>query len=966
MRLRPRLTFILALSAFVSACAHFPASGPDRTPAARYRDSAETPIEGLRRSIDTKRAKVAEFAFLKDWGQRRGYRIWIAGGSAAGFAHYVKADLARDALAGMGKPSGYLDSRFKYKYYQIFRSTQDADIVIDASEAEALELEKALRSRFDYLQGSKSAWEVRLLRSPRGTGPSMKEPLIENANFLNQNSDSHSTGMIELTDPPRGESTIRDLFDWHNHDTPTFLRDVFEGKLHFYSNLLHATTARARAGLNPPILSVIRYFTKAFQYGLSIREEDLPEIKRVIDEFSPGDPKLQTARGQIESNARKLYAHAESLESAYLTLEKYGLRKKLIAFGGVPKVGTMSALLSRLPLLEKPYGASGKTARELFGDAKPIVVAHETSDILAYESITRSRRGKPNVLTSRPDVAGEAAVHGEGFYTKIGREGARDTGLTIRFELDPDAREGEDFIYVRENDYVVVKNKRALRLIDESVELTPVDFFRFVAETKVGKADLGLWKMMGTIIQSDLSQLTPLERGSINSLAVEAMKANANPAWISNFLLPIPSLRADLIRIVKAMPPEERGAIGLRFWELSDPGSHRDPIDEDALNPWREFLREADVFGESRKHVGPTLDRILAATARRTGVKILLPPLLPNDSYSLDNAAKHLLKYAVMIEGSDAVKARIEALPFEHKSTLLHLINEAVSSYGHRRTSDEHHYLFEWIRDRFLSDSSRPADLYKTWDASKTPSGLLDVRFRIGPLSETETRSFLNLNLHSWSENHGVRDALKDSILSADPQAISSATKLALRLSQEGKMDAVDQRVGFLSLLIDHVEIIQNAPDFPEVKAQIRKSVAATIRVYSQNQYTSISDQSEAFLIHAFSTPEVFEPADWLAFVEMTEKSQKTFWKSVLGGALVEGYGRNPYFLNRGDLLVRCFQDGRFQFGSWGISRDDQSRGLSSLARDFHGLIGEKVQVGILTKGDLFKHWTATCPDLLK
>ncbi len=84
---------------------------------------------------------------------------------------------------------------------------------------------------------------------------------------------------------------------------------------------------------------------------------------------------------------------------------------------------------------------------------------------LGYESITRSKKGEPNVFSSRKGVPGENAIHGGGFYTKVGRSGARDTGFTIRFKLNPDARLGHDFDYVPKEDFVIIKNKRALRVL---------------------------------------------------------------------------------------------------------------------------------------------------------------------------------------------------------------------------------------------------------------------------------------------------------------------------------------------------------------------------------------------------------------------------------------------------------------------------------------------------------------------
>ena len=81
---------------------------------------------------------------------------------------------------------------------------------------------------------------------------------------------------------------------------------------------------------------------------------------------------------------------------------------------------------------------------------------------------------------------------------------------------------------------------------------------------------------------------------------------------------------------------------------------------------------------------------------------------------------------------------------------------------------------------------------------------------------------------------------------------------------------------------------------------------------------------------------------------------------------LISGYGRNPYFTNRGDLVAMCFEGGSFKYQSWGITREAQLRGIAALARDFHGLVGEQIATGGLTQGDLFKEWNAHCKDLLK
>src|SRR5688572_10931135 len=126
---------------------------------------------------------------------------------------------------------------------------------MDGTPAQAEELGKRLMARFPYLQGVKSVWEVRLLRKTVGE----KEALLDNPEFLNQHTDSHSTGLIDLT---TGE--VKDVRDWRSK-SPQFLGDVLDAKLHYYFSKEHGKTSRAQRGLNPPIFSAIRFLTKAFQ-----------------------------------------------------------------------------------------------------------------------------------------------------------------------------------------------------------------------------------------------------------------------------------------------------------------------------------------------------------------------------------------------------------------------------------------------------------------------------------------------------------------------------------------------------------------------------------------------------------------------------------------------------------------------------------------------------------------------------
>ncbi|MFL5814426.1 MAG: hypothetical protein ACJ763_12680 [Bdellovibrionia bacterium] len=441
--------------------------------------SQSTPsLKSLESEIGFRLSRVEEFKFIKQEASKLGVRAWLFGGTAAGYAHYVKWDMLREK----GDPRFQKD-RFDYDYTNIYRSTQDLDIVIDGNPEQAAKLQAALQAKYPHLQGNKTAWEVRLLTQDMGD----KQAILNNPDFMNQHTDSNSTGMIEITQPRSGELAVRDVRDWNSKE-PHFLKDVHDGALHYYFSTQHETTKFAKEGRNPPIVSAIRFLTKAFQYELKIRPEDLALIKKIIQEFDLS----QTAKNDyvakwIEKNGKKLIQNAVNIEYAWDTLEKLGLRKKLQDFkGDVKTAESLAWWMSKEPLRTKPIGQGpGKTAKELGLDT----VAHETKSFLAYESITRAHTGDPNVLISREGFEGEGAAFGDGFYTKVGREGAVGTGLTIRFRLDPQAREGSDFHRANQGDYILVTNKAALKVIPESLNVSPVEYFKLLAQNEFKASD---------------------------------------------------------------------------------------------------------------------------------------------------------------------------------------------------------------------------------------------------------------------------------------------------------------------------------------------------------------------------------------------------------------------------------------------------------------------------------------------
>src|SRR6185437_7544044 len=76
--------------------------------------------------------QVPEFKYIREVSEKLGVHTWLFGGTAAGYAHYVKWDWQREHGDTRFQPD-----RFDYDYTNIYRSTQDLDIVIDGDEAQA-------------------------------------------------------------------------------------------------------------------------------------------------------------------------------------------------------------------------------------------------------------------------------------------------------------------------------------------------------------------------------------------------------------------------------------------------------------------------------------------------------------------------------------------------------------------------------------------------------------------------------------------------------------------------------------------------------------------------------------------------------------------------------------------------------------------------------------------------------------
>lgn len=438
--------------------------------------------------VAAKIEQVLEFKYIRELAQKMGLRVWLFGGTASSFLHYAKWDLASS--------QGLVDlqrDRLNYDFINIFRSTQDIDLVVDATPEEARKFETIVSNRFPHFHGDRGkSWEVRTLRFQMGTpGQSdFKEALLDDSDFRFQNTDSHSLGMIEIS-IPRQEPLIRDLKSWHKKRS-IFLEDALNQRITYFRSKSHFSTVRAKADQNPEILSVLRVLVKSFQFGLSFSQHDWMQIREISSQFNPNQIQNQIAKKKIGDTAKKLVIHAENIEKAINTLDQLDLRAKLISMGNKKLKGDFAWWLNREPLRSKPIGDStrGHTAKEMGIE----VVAHEANSYLSSESIVRSHSGEPNVFISRVDAVGESAAFGNGFYTAKGRASTAGTGMTIRFNVAPQAREGSDFIFISDQ-IIIFKNKNALKLIPESLSLQFGDVIKLassVEENLLDHSDLRL------------------------------------------------------------------------------------------------------------------------------------------------------------------------------------------------------------------------------------------------------------------------------------------------------------------------------------------------------------------------------------------------------------------------------------------------------------------------------------------
>ena len=126
-------------------------------------------------------SKVPEFSWLAETAKRHGLKVWLFGGSASSFAHYVKENmlLERGVDEFYAQPFSE-NAQGERDYLDIFRPTQDIDLVVDGEIKSIDTFEQEVMVKFPEMQGNKSRWEVRPLQEDRGE----KLALLNNPNFL--------------------------------------------------------------------------------------------------------------------------------------------------------------------------------------------------------------------------------------------------------------------------------------------------------------------------------------------------------------------------------------------------------------------------------------------------------------------------------------------------------------------------------------------------------------------------------------------------------------------------------------------------------------------------------------------------------------------------------------------------------------------------------------------------------------
>ena len=412
------------------------------------RKGAELEFEKM---LETNLPRVEEFRFIKQWAEKKGIQAYLFGGAATAFGVYSRWE--KEHQAGQQKFSA---ERFDFKVSNIFHFNQDVDILIEADVEMALELQKELDTHFPYQKttGGKtiSVWEVRCFRHAIGYKPAV----IGNPDFQNQNTDSNSTGLIELTDPKEGRSRIQDLRGFREGEG-RFFQDLMEGRISYYNTSLHENTSRSTAA-NPVTISALRFIIKLFEYDLKTDDQSIKNALKVLQRTDY--QQVHSVRGSrrwVEKNGAKLLDNAVNIEQAWFLLQRTGLLERLAIFGPESDPTSMAWLLKHKPLVSYPLAAPAadhKTSASL-----NIKTAYLKLD--SFKEFERLRMGHlsaPNLLSDKARV--KLTLNPQ---PKPGE-------VWVGFHIHPYSVLDKDFQMLDANG-IRVRNRASLSIIPETLRL---------------------------------------------------------------------------------------------------------------------------------------------------------------------------------------------------------------------------------------------------------------------------------------------------------------------------------------------------------------------------------------------------------------------------------------------------------------------------------------------------------------
>ena len=396
--------------------------------------------------------KVEEFRFIRQWAQKKGVPAYLFGGAATAFGVYSRWN--KEHAEGLRR---FSDERFDFKVSNIFHFNQDVDVLIDASVELAAELQNELDTHFPYQKttGGKtiSIWEIRPLRHAIG----LKPKVIGNTDFQNQNTDSNSTGLIEITDPKEGISRVQDLRSFRPEEG-RFLHDLMEGRISYYNTALHNKTSRATAA-NPITISALRFLIKLYEYDLVTDRESLKNALTILKKTN--FPQIKSVRGSmrwIEKNGPKLLDNAVDVEKAWLLLKQMDLLKELSIFGPAEDQTSVAWLMKRKPLMSYPISESVPEGQKTSGS---LGITQGYLRLDSFKDFERLRMGaiySPNLLSDKARV-------------KLTLTPNKKPGeIWVGFNIHPHSILGTDFEMLG-TDGLRVRNRNSLRLIPETLHI---------------------------------------------------------------------------------------------------------------------------------------------------------------------------------------------------------------------------------------------------------------------------------------------------------------------------------------------------------------------------------------------------------------------------------------------------------------------------------------------------------------